>query len=72
MPIKRTEEEVRHAMKRFNDSRDGLRQMRLFAHAMIADQSVETLKWMLGEESTFGATLDKIDAEIKSALSVNN
>ena len=68
----RTEEEIRYAIARLDAARDGLRQLRLFAHAMIADQSVETLKWMLGEPSTFGATLDRIDAEVHAAHALNN
>jgi hypothetical protein len=68
----RTEKEIRHAIARLDAARDGLRQLRLFAHVIIAAQAVETLKWMLGEPSTFGATLDRIDAEVHAALAHTN
>ena len=68
----RTEQEIEHAIKRYEDVRDGCLQMKLEAHAQIAGQTVETLKWVLGQKTPFTDMLCEIDSQIASALAHTN
>lgn len=70
--IEKSEEEIRHAIRRFELVAEGCRISKLEAHARIADQSVDTLKWVLGEPSAFGDTLAEIDARVNGAKASSN
>ena len=71
MPL-RTEAEIEHAIRRYELVAEGCRLQNLEARALIADQSVDTFKWVLGEASKFGTTLAEMDARINAALAHTN
>ncbi len=68
MPTIKSVEEIKHAIERMKLVRDGCAQGNMIAHARIAQQSIDTLGWVLGEDNLFGKTVASVDGAINSAV----
>lgn len=68
----RTPDQIRHAIGRMELVRDGLRITKMAAHERIAQQGIDALKWVLGEDNQFGRTVDKVDTDVRTANANNN
>lgn len=67
-----SEERIRHAVNSMKLVRDGCELTNMVAHARIAQQGIDALNWVLGEDNQFGQTVDKVDADIRTATANNN